>query len=221
MEFVEVRPGVFTAVLEVEQVTTTLVVGARRALLVDTGASPAQGAAIRQAVRSITDIPLEVVVLTHGHWDHAYGLEAFADLDTIGHENLAQDLACAENRAWSAKQGVAPPGLPKTNLASIGVRDLGDLVVEIAHFGPAHTRSDLIIAIPQRSTIIVGDLVEGEVPQFDETSSLAGWARTLDSLCFMLKPDTVIIPGHGAALSPLEVVHFRARLSPDPSIHRC
>ena len=41
------RPDVFGAVAEPESVNLGLVVGSERALLVDTGSSPAQGAAVR------------------------------------------------------------------------------------------------------------------------------------------------------------------------------
>ena len=81
------RP-VFVAVAEPESVNLGLVVGSERALLVDTGSSPAQGRAVRASVAAVTDRPLAAVVVTHWHYDHAFGLAAFADLLTIGHESV-------------------------------------------------------------------------------------------------------------------------------------
>jgi len=212
MQFQTVRPGVQTVSLPDADATATLVSGSKAALLVDTGASPAVGARLREAAARATDRPLATVIVTHGHWDHSFGLAAFADLDTIGAELVADDMACRENRAWAADAGLRPDQLatPATRLGLIGVRDLGGVTVEIAHLGPAHSRSDLILAIPQLSLLIVGDLVEDGPPQFDETSSFLGWMNTLDALNSMLHDDTVIIPGHGHPLGPDDVARFRS-----------
>lgn len=215
MEFVQSRPGILTARLEDEDATATLVVGGAGCLLVDTGSTPAQGARIRRAVARVTDRPLETVVLTHGHWDHSFGLAAFADLDTIGHENVPQDLRCQENLAWASSHGIDMDAVaaPTTLLSLIGVRNLGGLTAEIASFTPAHTRSDLVIAVPEKSTFIVGDLVEAGPPHFDETSCLGGWVKFLDALHSLLKEDTLVILGHGQPVGPGEVAHFRTGLA--------
>jgi len=215
MEFEQLRPGVFTAILDQEDVSVTLIVGESHSLLVDTGSTPMQGAEIRHAIIDITDRPLETVVLTHGHWDHAFGLAAFADLDTIGSENLPQDIRCTENVHWAANHGIDidEVGLPATLLSLIAVRNLGGLTVEIADFAPAHTRSDLVVAVPERGVLIVGDLVEEGPPHFDETSCLDGWVKSLDALYSLLREDTLVILGHGKAVGPGDVAHFRVGLA--------
>jgi len=98
-------------------------------------------------------------------------------------------------------------------LASIGVRNLGGLTVEIAHLGPAHTRSDLVVAVPERQVILVGDLVDTGAPWFDETSSLDGWVRSLDALYNMVPDTGLVIPGHGEPLERWQVAHYRAGLA--------
>ncbi len=54
-----------------------LVVGTRRALLIDTGCGPRHAAEILSAVRELTSLPL-TVVNTHAHWDHFFGNAFFA-----------------------------------------------------------------------------------------------------------------------------------------------
>ncbi|MCL2784299.1 MAG: MBL fold metallo-hydrolase, partial [Propionibacteriaceae bacterium] len=214
MEFEELH-GVWTANLSVEEATITVIAGESRCLLVDTGFSPDEGTRIRAAIQQITDLPLEVVVLTHGHWDHAFGLGAFSDLDTIGHENLVTDIQCRENTIWAKKQRIPLLSIPtpETLIGVIAVRDLGNLSVEIAHFGHAHTSSDLIIAVPDRNVVIVGDLVEAGPPQFDEATSIHGWVAALDCLHSILKPDMTVICGHGTPLTADHVTKFRAGLA--------
>jgi glyoxylase-like metal-dependent hydrolase (beta-lactamase superfamily II) len=194
VEFTGIRGQVWRAVVQPESVTVGLVAGDTAALLVDTGTSPAQGAELRAAAARVTDRPLRHVVVTHHHWDHADGLPAFNDSETIAHESS---------------------GLPVTTaLSSIAVRDLGGLTVEIAHFGPAHTQGDLIVAVPAAGVIFAGDLVETSgPPQFDETSDLDGWVKSLDSLYALLKPTTLVVPGHGDVADAWDVGHQRAGLA--------
>ncbi|MDR2974465.1 MAG: MBL fold metallo-hydrolase [Propionibacteriaceae bacterium] len=215
MDFTAVRPNVYCAPGDPTTATISLIVGQEGCLIVDTGGSLAQGQAIREAVARATDRPLSTVVVTHGHWDHSFGLGAYDDLDTVGHQNLSEDMTCAENRAYADTHGIdlADMPLPHQGLDLIGVRDLGATTVEIASFGPAHTRSDLIVAVPDRRVLIVGDLVDTDAPQFDETSSLKGWVLTLDSLYAMLREDTLIIAGHTGPIGPGTVAHFRTGLA--------
>ena len=86
------------AVAEPDAVNLGLVVGADAALLVDTGSSPEHGRAVRATVAGVTDRPLIGAVVTHWHYDHAFGLAAFADLATIGHESLPDRLGSPRRR---------------------------------------------------------------------------------------------------------------------------
>ena len=102
----ELVPGIYRAVAEPESVNVGLVVGTEAALLVDTGSSPAQGRAIRESVAAVTDRPLVAVVVTHWHFDHAFGLAAFADLVSVGHESVATGSAAPEAAAEAARLGL-------------------------------------------------------------------------------------------------------------------
>jgi len=215
MKYIQAASGIFTAILDQEDVTVTVVVGSSRCLLVDTGSTPMQGMHIRQKIADLADCPLETVVLTHAHWDHAFGLSAFAGLDTVAGERFTDDIRCAENLRWAADHGIDidDVGIPETLLSLIAVRNLGGMTVEIADFTPAHTRCDLVVAVPERSALIVGDLVETGPPHFDETSDLDGWVKSLDALTSLLKPDTVVVLGHGGCVGPGAVAHFRVGLA--------
>ena len=99
-------PGIYRAVAEPETVNLGLVVGTEAALLVDAGSTPGAGRAIRESVAAVTDRPLVAVVVTHWHFDHAFGLAAFADLTTIGHESVRGRLGSPEAAAEAARLGL-------------------------------------------------------------------------------------------------------------------
>ena len=83
------------------------------------------------------------------------------------------------------------------------VLDLGDRTVSIAHLGPGHTRSDLVVVIPADrgggpTVVFTGDLVEESAdPAIDADSDVAAWPGTLDRLLAIGGPDAVYVPGHG------------------------
>src|SRR5918997_4210472 len=103
----ELRPGIYRAVAEPETVNLGLVVGRDGALLVDTGSSPAQGRAVRESVATVTDRPLVAVAVTHWHFDHAFGLAAFADLVTVAHESVPGRLGSPEAAGEAERRGLA------------------------------------------------------------------------------------------------------------------
>jgi glyoxylase-like metal-dependent hydrolase (beta-lactamase superfamily II) len=196
----ELRPGIYRAVAEPESVNLGLVVGTEAALLVDTGSSPEQGRAIRESVSTVTDRPLVAVVVTHWHYDHAFGLAAFAGLDSVGHESVAGRLASPEAAAEATRLGVAPEALvpPGRELVVATAFDLGDQRVEVAHLGRGHTDGDLLVVVPGPDVVFAGDLIESAgAPSFGPDSVPDEWAGTLDGLVGLMTERTIAVPGHG------------------------
>ena len=73
---------------------------------------------------------------------------------------------------------------------------LGDTVIEILHFGPAHTAGDMVVWLPQQKVLFAGDIVFtqrmlGVIP----VGNSAGWVKAFDQ-AMALQPG-VIVPGHG------------------------
>ncbi|MCL1923079.1 MAG: MBL fold metallo-hydrolase [Propionibacteriaceae bacterium] len=213
--FEQVRPGLFSGRLEVEDTCFTVIVGQEGAMVVDTGSHPHVGTNLRHDISQTFEVPLTHVVLTHGHWDHSFGTPAFSDLQFLAHENYPLDVQCLENQAQAQVHNLSLDTLPTPTalISSIKFVDLGDQPVEIAYLGQAHSRSDLVLGLPKQQGFIVGDLVDCSPPQCDETSSLHGWVQVLDVLYTWMKPDTLLLPGHGRILDVGDLTHFRSGLA--------
>ena len=196
----ELASGVYVLVAEPDGVNLGLVVGAERALLVDTGTSPAQGRELREAASSVTALPLAGAVVTHWHYDHAFGLAAFNDLETIGHESVADRLRSPAAAQEAARLGltISDLALPHRNLVVMAALDLGGRRVELAHLGLGHTDGDLVVVVPDADLLFVGDLLESSgPPSFGEDSYLDEWANTLDGVIGLMTATTQAVPGHG------------------------
>ena len=212
----QLRPGIYRAVAEPESVNLGLVVGTEAALLVDTGSSPEQGRTIRESVASATDRPLVAVVVTHWHYDHAFGLAAFADLESVGHESVPDRLASAEAAAEAARLEVAADalGAPSRELVVATAFDLGDRRVEVAHLGRGHTDGDLVVVVPDADVVFAGDLIESAgPPSFGPDSVPDEWAGTLDGLVGLMTERTIAVPGHGDPVNRAFVFNQRGEVA--------
>ncbi len=85
---------------ETDRPILAAIVGERRTLLMDAGASPAHAAQFRQElVNRCLRLP-DIAVLTHWHWDHSFGLSAW-NIPTIAVKETAERLRLLKGLDWS------------------------------------------------------------------------------------------------------------------------
>lgn len=217
----ELGAGVYVAVAEPAGVTVGLVVGTDSALLVDTGSSPEQGRMIRDSVAQITPVPVSTAVVTHWHYDHAFGLAGFADVVTIGHESVGQRISAgigdpeSDITQLARTLGFDPAELvvPQRQIAVATAVDLGGQRVEIAHLGQGHTDGDLVVVVPAADIVFAGDLVESAGPPwFGDDSFPHEWAATLDGVIGLMTDKTRVVPGHGREVDREFVFNARGEI---------
>ncbi|MGJ3509404.1 MBL fold metallo-hydrolase [Enemella sp. A6] len=203
------------AVAEPDSVNIGLVAGDEGCVLIDCGSTPAQGRQIRQAVAEVTDRPLRGVIVTHAHRDHWFGLAAFDDLDSWGHEGLAEAREDAALLADAADLGVAAEELrvPSRPLSLVAGIDLGNQWIEALHVGPGHSPHDVIVVVGAEQLVFAGDVVEGTpdsqnrpAPEYGPDSQAEPWSLAVDAVVSaMTKPGWRAVPGHGPLLDKEEV----------------
>lgn len=194
--------------------TAGLVVGAGPVLLVDAGASLAEGARLRAAAAELTGARVTHLALTHPHFDHVLGAAAFADaeifgaagMDTVPAEELRADAVrwgLDEATAAEAADTLVRPGHPVSGERTLDLG--GGRQVLLANLGPAHTAHDLVVLVPGGSgspgVVFCGDLVEesGE-PQAGPDAVPSRWPAALDRLLDLGGEDALYVPGHGAVV---------------------
>nr|WP_062334925.1 MBL fold metallo-hydrolase [Herbidospora sakaeratensis] len=208
---IEVADGVWIRRHTELDLTLGLVVGETGCLVVDTGIDEAFGHAWADAIREVTDLPW-TVVLTHAHFDHAFGTAAFGTcFATEGCREALVDTAHKQAAEWSGQfPGVAtaPVVLPLRAPFSV---DLGGREVLLGHPGPGHTGHDLTVHVPDAGVLFAGDLVEqGAPPQFGD-SYPGAWPMALEKM--LEAAPRVIVPGHGDPVTPDFVERQRAEIT--------
>ncbi|WFE27926.1 MBL fold metallo-hydrolase [Solwaraspora sp. WMMD791] len=215
-DLVEVGDRVYVLRRERLDVNSTLIVGGAAAVIVDTGSTPAEAAALVTAARRVTDLPWSVVN-THHHFDHCFGNEVVAGdppAPVWAHQEAARllrrpvevvrdeayrEMADDDPRLAAQLRDVVvrPPDRTVTRSATL---DLGDRVVELWHPGRGHTIGDLVVRVVDADLLVAGDLVEqGAPPSFDDGYPLE-WPDTLAAVLRRLGPSSVVVPGHGACV---------------------
>lgn len=221
--------------------TTALVAGTEGVLLLDTGSTLSEGAAIRDGVRALLGREVTHIALTHPHFDHVLGTGAFPGVraggdapgsgnvrvygaagvtDLLGNARGAADLRSDAVRhgvpAREADRAVAALVAPDHEVRDELTVDLGGgRRVLLANPGPAHSGHDLVAVVPGSPAVVFcGDLVEesGE-PQAGPDASPARWPAALDRLLALGGEDAVYVPGHGAVVDAAFVRDQRDRLA--------
>lgn len=73
---------------------------------------------------------------------------------------------------------------------------LGNTIVQLLHFGQAHTPGDIVVWLPQQKIAFAGDIVYTErMLVVLPISHTGNWLRAFDKLAY-LEPK-IIVPGHG------------------------
>jgi glyoxylase-like metal-dependent hydrolase (beta-lactamase superfamily II) len=205
--------------------TTGLVLGGDRALVVDTRGDARQGAELAAAVRAVTRLP-RAVVITHAHFDHCFGTAAFLPCPVYAHPRCGTALAAtagAQRAEWTAyyrdrgDAGTAdalaatdspPPDHPVDPEVTL---DLGGRTVTLLHPGRGHTDHDVAVHVPDAATVFAGDLVEQGAPPDLGDALPVEWPAALDVL-LALRPQAVV-PGHGDPVDVGFVAEQRAGLA--------
>ncbi len=181
------------------------VTGSRCVAVIDTGGSPAVGAALRASVRSRTNLPVCYVINTHVHPDHLLGNQAFVAERPVfvGHARLPAALAARGRNYLAAAgrlMGEAGEGIdlvaPSRTVSTDDVLDLGGRRLRLRAWPTAHTDNDLTVLDETTGTLFAGDLLfVGHMPVVD--GKLSGWLKVGAALAAM--DVQRVVPGHGDA----------------------
>ncbi len=89
--------------------------------------------------------------------------------------------------------------------------DVGGRIVELIEVGPAHTRGDTIVHVPQTRTVFTGDILFINGTPIVWAGPLSNWIAACD---LMLGMDVdVVVPGHGPVTDKGGVAQVRDYLS--------
>ncbi len=150
---------------------------------------------MQQAIKRITDRPVDFLINTHFHWDHVgnNGPVAKAGARIFAHENARQRL----REELGKSSGGA---LPVFTFSQEMRFYLNGNDTHIMHVPQAHTDGDIVIFFKTLNVVHTGDVyINGLFPYIDLDSggSITGMIKALQTILTLTDVNTKIIPGHG------------------------
>ena len=206
--FAKLGDGAFAYTAEGDP-NTGVIVGDDGVMVIDAQATPAMAADVLRHIRTVTDLPIKYVLLSHYHAVRVLGASAY-DAGNIVASRLTYEMIAERGRQdWESEYERFPrlfegaesiPGLTWPTIVFDGklTLDLGNRTVEVFSPGRGHTQGDTVAWLPDQKILYAGDLVEYGATPYAGDAHLADWPGTLDVLR-ALKPEK-LVPGRGDAL---------------------
>ena len=145
---------------------------------------------------------LDAVLLTHGHWDHTYGLDALKkDYPDVPVYIYADDRILLQDPYLngSAYNGFAL--IIRSDISDVteGKLRIGEFNIDVIHT-PGHSEGSVLYYFQQENVIFTGDTVLKDIssPTFAQTASAEEFQRSVRKIIqYGFSEDTKVYPGHG------------------------
>jgi glyoxylase-like metal-dependent hydrolase (beta-lactamase superfamily II) len=177
--------------------------GAEGNILIDSSFAPAVPR-IREAIAALSKDAPFALINTHWHPDHTGGNEGLhaAGFTIYAHQKTRERLSAPQTmKLFHRDIPAAPAGaLPTVTFDdALHIWRNGD-ALDLVHFAPAHTDTDISIHFPKANVLHAGDIwFNGIYPLIDEGTggSIGGMIRASEAALAAADSSTKIIPGHG------------------------
>ncbi len=165
---------------------------------------PEQAGHLIDELKKMPDAPIEYLINTHHHRDHTSGNVAFKGLakNILAHENSKRNQ---ENSA-KANDSEASQLYPNELYTERWQKQIGDEMIDIQYWGPAHTNGDSVIHFQNANVVHCGDLIfNRRYPYIDKGAGamIENWIDSLQLLQTYFDNDTIYIFGHSRVGHPV------------------
>jgi cyclase len=197
--------------------TIGVLAGPDGVLMVDAQFAPLSDKIVA-AIKQISDGRIRFLVNTHVHGDHTGGNENIGKLGAtiLARENLRARLMKPAPLA-NGQPGVptAAVGLPVITYDAPVVFHMNGEDVQLIPVPVAHTDGDTMVYFPNTNVIMTGDFYRSTgYPNIDRANggTMNGMLAGFDAIIKLARPDTKIIPGHGAIVDKTAVAAHKAMM---------
>ena len=199
----EVKPGLFMlqGVGGFTGGNIGLSIGEDGVVMIDDSMPPMLGI-MKDAIKKVTDKPVDFLINTHVHGDHIGNNENMSKDGTriVAHENLRQHLLTKGIRGQSGMKPAPKGALPVITFSHSMSFHLNGEDAKLFHVAKAHTDGDAVIHFKNANVVHMGDtFFNGMFPfiDLDSGGSVDGYLKAQKKVLAMINDNAQIMPGHG------------------------
>lgn len=184
--------------------------------------------AMRRAVPAAAQI--DTVVNTHANGDHCYGNQLVGDALIVASARTAEEMGELPPAAMAELVRQAPQMgqlgefflrcfgafdfegielvLPKQTFSGELSLVVGERELQLLEVGPAHTRGDTLVHVPDSGVLFTGDILFSGAHPIAWAGPVSNWIAACERI-LALAPET-IVPGHGPLATTAQVRELQA-----------
>ncbi len=183
------------------------VVGESGVVVIDPGSSLQIGLMVLRQIEQVTDLPVVAVFNTHIHGDHWLANQAirlrYPEVPIFCHEEMHRLIAQGDGKAFLATLMRMTEGAvagtqevpPDQRAAHSDEHTFGGVSLRIHYQPMAHSRSDIMIELPARKLLFLGDnVMQNRLGQMD-SATFSGNIAAIDMA--LATQAEIFVPGHG------------------------
>jgi glyoxylase-like metal-dependent hydrolase (beta-lactamase superfamily II) len=163
---------------------------------------------ILEAANQLSSDPIRQLINTHWHFDHADG-NAWLNAEgaaILAHENTHKHLLTAQRVEDWEYNFPSPPlaAVPTETFASQKTLKLNGETLDLKHYAPAHTDSDISVVFSNADIFHAGDTFWNGIYPFIDYSTggnIQGMIKAAEANLAATTDQTIVIPGHGHPVS--------------------
>ncbi len=208
ISFDELAPGLYAYTAEGDP-NSGVLVGPDGVVVVDAQATPLMARDVIAKVATVSDRPVNQVVLSHYHAVRVLGVAGYGKPAIIASDATRALIVERGQQDMDSEIGRFPrlfrgretiPGLtwPTHTFGKSMTLWLGKREAQVIQIGRSHTAGDTVVWCPREKVLFAGDTVEFGATPYCGDAHFADWPATLDAIS-ALGPEKMV-PGRGRAL---------------------
>ncbi|MBS4175247.1 MBL fold metallo-hydrolase [Bacillus sp. FJAT-49736] len=216
-----------TPISETDRPILGMVVGNNKTLMIDSGNSESHAHYFLKELSKMEVPNPDMVVLTHWHWDHIFGLSALSNTVSIASKDTKNEMEKLIPLSWSdeaidarVKEGTEIEFcakamknefkdhrdikivLPDVTFTKQIEMDLGGVTCIVRHVGGDHAADSVIVYIKEEKILFLGDCIYPDIFSKKENYTISETLRLLNELETF--DADIYIPSHQQPISKEE-----------------
>ena len=186
-------------------------------VVINSGAAFVLAKAMHEEIKKVTDQPVKLIINENAQGHAMLGNNYWAQLGVpiLAHSQAAHEF---EERGYNILERMKSYNLEKSKDTRLQgptetfedkyVVPFGNFPIEVLYLGPAHSKGDISVWLPEQKLVVAGDIAfhERMLPIFSDTNT-ADWLQTWKTKFEKLNA-LFVIPGHGHPTNMQQVKRY-------------